>query len=75
MSGPLPAADANSLLEDNAKYPFGAWQVQSSDGKSVVIFASSVSPNLDAAGLLGVVGGVALVADKKEQEKTGKDEY
>ena len=54
---------------------FGAWQVQTLDGKSVVIFASQVGPNIDAAGLLGAVGGVALIADKMEQEKTGKDEY
>jgi hypothetical protein len=73
--GPLSAADANSLLSDNAKYNFGAWQVGTSDGKSVVMFAAEVGPNVDATTLLGAVGGVALVADNKEQEKTGKDEY
>ena len=74
-SGPLSAADANSLLDDNSKYNFGAWQVQGSGDKTVVVFAAEVGPNLDAAGMAAAVGGVALVADHKEEEKTGKDEY
>lgn len=74
--GPLSAADANALLEENNTYgQFGAWLVQSSGGKSVVAFGAQVSANLTAADLVSAMGGVAVFTDQKEQAKTGKDQY
>lgn len=74
-NGPLSAADASALLAENFRYNFGAWEIQQAGDKTVVVFASHIGVNATAAELAEAFAFVAIAADRKEAEQTGKDEY
>jgi hypothetical protein len=73
--GPLSASEASALLAENSSYNVGAWEIQPAGEKTVVIFASHIDVNATAAELAEAFAFVAVAADRKEAEQTGKDEY
>jgi hypothetical protein len=76
-AGPLSAAIANRLLRENNSVKFGAWRVdvQEASGKYLTMFAVQIAADSDAEALRLAIKSVILVADRMENELTGKDDY
>ena len=63
------------LLTENARMVLGAWQVNQSADKFLVVYLAQIPADADAASLQEVVEAVAVSADRIEKELTGADEF
>lgn len=73
-SGQLSATVANELLERNAKYKVGGWQVINKDGQVLALFTIVLSADADQSELVTVLNAVAIQADEIEKEFLKNDD-
>ena len=74
-TGQVPPEMAQRLLTENARMVLGAWQVNQSPDKFLVVYLAQVPADVDAASLQEVVEAVAVSADRIEKELTDADEF
>ncbi|HEX7374995.1 MAG TPA: hypothetical protein VF277_08465 [Steroidobacteraceae bacterium] len=74
-TGQVPAEMAKRLLTENARMVLGAWQVNQSPDKFLVVYLAQIPADADATSLQEVIEAVAVSADRIEQELTGADEF
>jgi len=70
----FPPAIAVRLLEANAGYKIGAWELRRAGGAARAIFTARVPVSLSAEQLEAVVSTVAITADEMEKELLGTDD-
>jgi hypothetical protein len=73
--GQVPPQMAQRLLTENARMVLGAWQVNQSPDKFLVVYLAQVPADADAASLHDVIEAVAVSADRIEKELTDADEF
>lgn len=74
-TGQVPPEMAKRLLIENARMVLGAWQVNQSPDKFLVVYLAQIPADADAASLREVIEAVAVSADRIEKELTGADEF
>jgi len=77
ISGAMPANVARRLLQANAGYKIGAWEMRpSGDGSTQYgIFTARIDADADAKTLKLILDAVGVTADEMEKELLGTDEW
>ena len=73
--GVMPANVARTLLQANAGYKIGAWELRQSGSSSMGIFTARIDADVDANTLKLILEAVAVTADEMEKELLGTDEW
>lgn len=70
----FPPAIAVRLLEANASYKLGAWELRRAGGVARAAFTARIPANLPAEQLQAVISTAAVTADEMEKELVGTDD-
>ncbi len=63
------------LLNKNATYKFGSWQLDNSDNEYYLCFAVRVTERIDGEALKSILEVIAKTADEMENTLTNKDDF
>lgn len=71
----LSSRNSFMLLNKNATYKFGSWQLDNSDNEYFLCFAVRVTERIDGEALKSILEVIAKTADEMENTLTNKDDF
>lgn len=73
--GSMPASVARKLLQANANYKIGAWEMRDNGNSQFAIFTARIEANAHARELENIIMAVSVTADEMEKDLLGTDEW